>query len=264
MKDLNLLREDVINLKRDIVALHREKQSSTVPSTCHIKVYFPHSVTPPSTDSEVSQLLSCSVVRVTRVSPFSLKVKIPRVCLFNALQSSAPNSHLVHIGKNHVPRTSSSMHIPMQVQSSNQNSICVASWNCRGLHNSIPYIKELLSYEVDFLVLQEHWLWPFQLDQLSSIDHNYSYTAVCDGRLSPTSDLTRGCGGTAILWKKMPQRHNLNSDRICGVQIPLPHSHILTILGVYYMPSSDQPQEIYSSYVDVVDRAISLSLPRPL
>ena len=81
----------------------------------------------------------------------------------------------------------------------------------------------LTSEDVDFLVLQKHWLWPFQLHQLDSIDKNYCHTAVCDKRLSPTSDLIRGCGGTAILWKiclNATLLSNLNSDRICGVQLP--------------------------------------------
>ena len=70
------------------------------------------------------------------------------------------------------------------------------------LYNSIPYIKHLISKGTDILVLQEHWLWPFELDQLESIDPNYTHTAVCDNRLSPMSTLRRGCGGCAILWKK--------------------------------------------------------------
>ena len=113
------------------------------------------------------------------------------------------------------------MSLPLSTLLYNYKSICVASWNCRGLHNSIPYIQELLSREdVDFLVLQEHCWWPFQLQQLGSIDKYYCHTAVCDKRLSPTSDLIRGCGGTAILWKRCLNAtplSNLNSNRICGV-----------------------------------------------
>ena len=112
-------------------------------------------------------------------------------------------------------------------------------------------------------MLQEHWFWPIQLHQLDSIDKNYCHTAVCDKRLSPTSDLIRGCGGTAIFWKRCLNAtllSNLNSDRICGVQLPLPQSCTLTILGVY-MPSSYQPQVVYSSYVDIMDQTISQISP---
>ena len=84
------------------------------------------------------------------------------------------------------------------------DTIQIATWNCRGLHNSFPYIKHLISKGTDILILQEHWLWPFELDQLESIDPNYTYTCVCDNRLSPTSTLRRGCGGCAILYSCHP------------------------------------------------------------
>ena len=205
MKDINLLREDVNHLKKDIRVLHSQSQSSIVPNTCHVKLLLFDSAILPSTNAEVSNLLGCVVVNITRVSRLSFKVNIPRSCLFDALQSSAPNSYNVHIWNNHVSNVPATVHSPMQLSPARKKSICVASWNCCGFHNSIPYIQELLSSEdVDFLVLQEHWLWPFQLNQLGSIDKNYCHTAVCDKRLSPTSDLIRGCGETVILWKRCP------------------------------------------------------------
>ena len=53
----------------------------------------------------------------------------------------------------------------------------------------------------------------------------------------------------------------LDSDRVCGVRLLLPtqknHTQrCLTVLGVY-MPSSEQSQETYSSYLDTVEHAIS-------
>ena len=109
-------------------------------------------------------------------------------------------------------------------------------------------------------MLQEHWLWPFELDQLGSIDPDFAYTAVCDNRLSPSSTLTRGCGGCSILWHKSISAvplSNLESDRICGIQLPIEGSQLLTIVGVY-MPSSEYPQEIYNN---AVNQAISSAPP---
>ena len=261
MKDINLLRNEVKDLKKDISLLHHQKQSTSVPSTCHIKVSFPHHAPPLPPDPDlVKSLLGCPVLCVSRVGPTSLKVKIPKECLHNAITSSRSNSHMVYVWKNRISRPNSSSHPPQTpLQFSSIESISIASWNCRGLHNSIPYILELLSRDVHILILQEHWLWPFQLDQLASIHMDYSYTAVCDSRLSPDSCLHRGCGGVAILWKKtlkvVPLSH-ITSDRICGIQLPLPHSHPLSILGVY-MPSSDQPEEAYSSQLDLVSNILS-------
>ena len=97
------------------------------------------------------------------------------------------------------------------------------------------------------------------MSEFDSIDPNYSYTAVSDSRLSPTSTLTRGCGGCAILWKKsIPAAviSNLKSDRICGIQVPIEGTCSLTILGVY-MPSSDQPSHVYNECIAIIDQAIS-------
>ena len=57
---------------------------------------------------------------------------------------------------------------------------------------------------------------------------------------------------------------NLKSDRICGIQIPIEGKHTLTILGVY-MPSSDQPQEVYNEHIATINQAISnVSCSSPL
>ena len=111
-------------------------------------------------------------------------------------------------------------------------------------------------------------LWPFELDQLGSIDPHFAYTAVCDHRLSPSSTLTRGCGGCAILWRKSIPAvpvSLLESDRICSIQVPFEGCQLpLTIVGVY-MPSSEYPQETYNEYFNGINQALSaLPLSSPL
>ena len=113
------------------------------------------------------------------------------------------------------------------------------------------------------MVVQEHWLWPFELDQLGSIDPDFAYTAVCDSHLSPSSTFTRGCGGCSILWRKSISAvpiSNLDSDRICGIQLPIEGSELLTIIGAY-MPSSEYPQETYNIYITAVNQVISTVPP---
>ena len=181
MKDINLLRNEVNALKIDVGALHRQKQPTSVPSTCHIKVSFPSPVSSATADPCVmGNLLNCPVLHVTRITVSSFKVKILRNCLYNALQSSNPVSHLVNIWKSHIPHAAVFTKPSSQTLTPHTGSISIASWNCRGFHNSIPYIQHLFSLGVDILILQEHWLWPFQLAQLGSINKNYSFVAVCE------------------------------------------------------------------------------------
>lgn len=61
------------------------------------------------------------------------------------------------------------------------------------------------------------------------------------------------------MWKKSLNLINFPhqlSDRVCGAQLFLPQSGILTILGVY-MPSSESPEDVYSFQLEVVDESLS-------
>ena len=44
------------------------------------------------------------------------------------------------------------------------------------------YIKLLLQ-NLDVLILNQHWLWPLELDTLGSIDNDFEHVAVSDKRL---------------------------------------------------------------------------------
>ena len=264
MKEVNLLRSDVDSFKRDVSFLNNncQPQQSTAFDTCHIKVYFPGHASLVLNPLQVSSLLGCPALRVAQISAKSIKVKIPKISLYACLQSFDPASHIVYIWKNHIPAPSeNSRHHSSPSQ--RLDSIQITTWNCRGLHNSIPFIKHLFSSGVDILELQEHWLWPFELDQLGSIDPDLAFTAVCDHRLSPSSSLTHGCGCYAIVWRKsiptVPVSH-VESDRICSIQVPLEGSHPLTVIGVY-MPSAEYPQETYNEYINAANQIISATPP---
>ena len=102
MRDINLLRNDFNDLKREVSRLNHLNQSPAVAiDTCHIKVYFPGPSTPVLDPAAVSNLLGCPSLLVTCISPKSIKVKIPKSCLYKAMQSSDSSSHLVYVWKNH-------------------------------------------------------------------------------------------------------------------------------------------------------------------
>ena len=74
----------------------------------------------------------------------------------------------------------------------------ISTWNCRGLNCSEAYLK----HQSDIILLQEHWLWPFELQKLSSVINSFSAFGVSDLRLCESSTLRRGCGGVATLRRK--------------------------------------------------------------
>ena len=186
----------------------------------------------------------------------SLKVKINKECLFNAIKSSSSSSHLVQVWKNKVFKNSS---LPTSSNLTSSSSsmgrfLSIGTWNCRGIHTSTPYINKLLC-DNEILVIQEHWLWPYESDFLQDINKDYSSFSVFDARLNAESTLQRGCGGVSILWKKglkVSPISTLSSDRICGINLSLDNNIVLSILGIY-MPSSDQSIENYTEYLNDVD-----------
>ena len=53
--------------------------------------------------------------------------------------------------------------------SSHASMLQMACWNCRGLWSNKPYIESLFFSGVKVLVLAEHWLWPYELNELDVI-----------------------------------------------------------------------------------------------
>ena len=86
------------------------------------------------------------------------------------------------------------------------------------------------------IILQEHWLWLFELSILANIQPNFTYCTVSNWLLNPDSDLQHRCEGVAILWKKCIICSTIpvnDCDRISGIRIPLNDQQSLSILGAY-------------------------------
>jgi hypothetical protein len=116
-------------------------------------------------------------------------------------------------------------------------SLKVASFNCQGCMRSANYISHLLDkYDLDFMCLYEHWLFPDSLSFLNSLSGNYHSHAVPDSSLDVLDPYRRGKGGVAIMWKKLLNDSisilPIDSDKIIRVTLQL--KSVLTILAVYY------------------------------
>ena len=126
-----------------------------------------------------------------------------------------------------------------------------AVWEKSGRARALPALPlptplNLLD-QADIVVLTEHWLWPYSLHELDSLHPDFSSAAVTDDRLNFNSNLTRGCGGVAILWRKSlcVISIQVESDRIVVVRVRTVNCDSLTIIGTY-MPDTSQPLEKYT------------------
>ena len=138
-----------------------------------------------------------------------------------------------------------------------QTSLQVAAWNCRGLSQVLPYIQHLAEKN-NIIILSEHWLCPYELHKLDDIHPDFTSLGCSACRLNEKCNLTRGCGGAAILWrKKLPLSPvHLDSDRIMAVQLPLQSCNMLTVIGVYLL-SSEHPLQTFKEYLTDFEGMIS-------
>ena len=103
--------------------------------------------------------------------------------------------------------------------------------------------------------MSEHWLWPYQITELSNVQEGFG---VADHWLNELSDHIRGYGGVGIIWNKSIQASpitNLKSDRFCAVRISLPDGSTMSIISVY-LPSTDYPLE---QFEECLNELVSVS-----
>ena len=112
-----------------------------------------------------------------------------------------------------------------------QTSLHISAWNCRGLSNAIPYLQSLAEVS-DMIVIDEHWLWPFELSKLDRVVPGFVGVGCSDARLHEKSILTRGCGGVGVIWRSsLPvNKVQISSDRIVAVQLKISNSTTLSIV----------------------------------
>ena len=141
------------------------------------------------------------------------------------------------------------------------DSITITTWNCRGLTNAIPYIDHLIESGSDVIALTEHWLWPYHLNRLEEISPQYTGFGVSSTKLNESSDLSRGCGGVGIIWKKslpiLPVTQ-ITSDRFCVVQLLPPDSARSLYIVSVYLPSSNYSAEEFSDFLSELQNAVSI------
>ena len=135
-------------MKEDINYIMRRQQSNmpSAPATCHV---FVKCIEPCSVDA-LPSLLGCGIVKATQlgVSQLQWKVKIHKICLLDALNSSC-STHLVRIWKNNLSWAPSRPASSPAPSTDVSKTISVVTWNCRGYLNSTPYLLNLISGGVD-------------------------------------------------------------------------------------------------------------------
>ena len=75
----------------------------------------------------------------------------------------------------------------------------MSCWNCRGLSNSVPYIRKLMNGVSKILVNSEHWLWSYELQKLREIHEDFEVFGNAYSRLTEPCESRRCFGGVGVL-----------------------------------------------------------------
>ena len=173
----------------------------------------------------VRLLIKCPVLHAIPFPPKGrafacFKVKIERLHLWKALTNESKDVR-IRLGRTRSRWTLS----PTTTQSTSEGaSVSLAFCNCRGMFHSEPYLNALVK-SVDIILIQEHWLWPYELCKLSSYLPRFKSVGKSDRRLTDLADFRRGCGGVGILWRESLNvdisRKTTQNHRIICIDIPL-------------------------------------------
>ena len=116
--------------------------------------------------------------------------------------------------------------------------------NC--MYNSAgPYLMELMN-KTDIMVITEHGLFPCELYKLEPLQDDLSVISKSSKQLNDSNfGYRKGNGGVAIMWHKSISNFviplpNLGTDRMSVIQLQLPDTSKLFIIGVYMPHQSCQ------------------------
>ena len=137
----------------------------------------------------------------------------------------------------------------------NNKFLRVCSFNCRSFKNSIYSIHDLCD-NYDIVLLQEHWLLPFDLPLLNSAHNDFVSTGLSAVDIGKDILVGRPYGGTAILYRKCLAEKicvvDSHDSRITGIQVVTNMGPML-LLNVY-MPTNYNDDASLEAYLDCLSQ----------
>lgn len=260
-KQLDNLRGQVNQLQLEVNNLYQLPEIQSGCGTCQVYVKIDISPSKTIDKSVLAEILNCTIKGyriVRRKVPIVCQVTISKSDLHQALTVPQRDKNVhVQLWRPSLP--------PGNIQSSTTtqvntecSSLRITTWNCRGLRTGEPYLNRLAEKHSDIVVVTEHWLWPYESHKLANVHDDYNSEVVVDKRLTDCSNLTSGCGGVGILWRKHLDATPISgtqSDRLCAIRIKMRDTY-MTIIGVY-MPCAGADIQAYGSHLIELERLVT-------
>lgn len=142
----------------------------------------------------------------------------------------------------------------------NMKDISYVAWNMRSFSSGLTYLKGLMG-TADFVAISEHGLFNCQLWKLNEVSTQFCVTAkacktLCDERCG----VTFGHSGVALFWRASLSQYvrplnNIQSDRICAVELTIPGTRSIVVCGVY-LPHKASSIANYTEELSELDELI--------
>jgi endonuclease/exonuclease/phosphatase family metal-dependent hydrolase len=136
-----------------------------------------------------------------------------------------------------------------------QSNLSLATFNCKNIKTSKLMLNELAT-TAQIILLQEHWLYNYELPLLNSLHANFNAVGKSVDDEDPITPLQkpRGYGGVAILWKKSLDRHievlKEGNNRMQAILLKPSAKEEILIISCY-MPSRGR-KEVMETYEETL------------
>jgi hypothetical protein len=140
-----------------------------------------------------------------------------------------------------------------------ESVIRVASFNCKNIHTCGNDLKQLFDQN-DIIMLQETWLYEFELTTLASLHSEFYAKGITAIDHETDIHVGRPHGGLAILWRKSISKFckiiEYNDNRLLGLELNSGNTVVL-LVNVYMPYNSPSNHEDFLFYLHKIEHIIS-------
>lgn len=142
----------------------------------------------------------------------------------------------------------------------NIETIELAAWNMRSYSTGLSYLRYMMQ-TVDIAAVSEHGLYESQLWKLQEVNIEFDVTAkACKMLDEERANYCIGHSGIALFWRNhlsqyVKQINDIDSDRICAIELVLPNVKPIVVVSVY-LPHGTSTIANYEEELAVLEKLV--------
>lgn len=146
------------------------------------------------------------------------------------------------------------------METGNSEILKCCAWNMRSMSSGLPYLKQLMANN-DIIIASEHGLYNCQLWKLNEISNEFSVNAKsCKTLRDEDCSLKVRHSGVALFWKASLNQYikpvQVDSDRICAVELYLTNNQSIIIASVY-LPHKSSSIASFTDEINILESLVT-------